>query len=316
MTSTESSFIPTVDVRDPKAVEIISKVSRDVGFFYLVGHGLSEEEIDSVFNESKALFALSVDEKTKLSDKSLSRGYTAMQEQTFSASKQTEGDTKEGYYIGRDIPMDHPKYNPAKLSGPNQWPDPSKLPNFQRIMTDFHTKTNDLAVRVVRLIALGLGLEESHFDEAFEDSIATLRLIHYDQRKSDPDQGIFACGAHSDFGIVTLLLTDHNPGLQIYYQDEWIDVPPKAQAFVINIGDMLELWTNGLYKSTIHRVLTKGDGERYSIPFFLDPKFDAIIKCLDCCTDEDSPPKYRPTTAGEYLLSRLAGTHTDFVIKK
>ena len=103
-------------------------------------------------------------------------------------------------------------------------------------MEDYHSKLTNLAMEVVRLIAKGLGLGESYFDENFQDSISTLRLLHYQQRESKPEKGIFACGAHCDYGICTLLLTDENPGLQINYKGDWIDVPPKPHSFVVNIG--------------------------------------------------------------------------------
>jgi len=304
--------IPIIDMTDPEAAKKLSMACRDVGFFYLEGHGLTPKEIEEVFNESKAMFALPTSEKKKLSDKIMSRGYTAMQEEKLDLELQTEGDTKEGYYIGREISEDDPRYDPAKLRGPNQWPSKSILPGFQSTMEDYHSKLTNLAMEVVRLIGLGLGLEESHFDEAFEDSIATLRLLRYDKRESKPEEGIFACGAHSDYGIVTLLLTDENPGLQIQYRGEWIDVPPRPSSFVVNIGDMLEIWTNGLYKSTLHRVLTSSDCERYSIPFFFDPTFETVVECLGSCTDENNPPRYPPTTAGEHLLSKYESTHADF----
>eukprot|EP00536_Pseudo-nitzschia_multiseries_P004276 jgi/Psemu1/253472/estExt_Genewise1Plus.C_700068 len=309
-----SCSIPTLDLRDPDAARKLAAVCQSVGFFYLEGHGLSQDYIDSVFAASKTLFDLPLEEKTKLSDKTMSRGYTAMQEETLDLSHQTEGDTREGYYIGREIPVDDPRYSPAKLRGPNQWPDTSVLPSFQPIMEDYHSRATALAMNVVRLIAQGLGLEESHFDSDFRESISTLRLLHYSGRVSDPDKGIFACGAHSDYGIVTLLLTDEHPGLQIYYQDEWIDVPPRPRSFVVNIGDMLEIWTNGMYKSTLHRVLTKTpcSDDRYSIPFFFDPAYETVVKCLETCTNESNPPKYPPTTAGEHLVSKYEGTHADF----
>lgn len=103
-------------------------------------------------------------------------------------------------------------------------------------MEDYHTKITNIALRVVKLIALALGLEESHFDDDFKEPMATLRLLHYAKRKSNPEEGIYACGAHSDYGIATLLLTDEHPGLQIYHREEWIDVPPRPYSFVVNIG--------------------------------------------------------------------------------
>lgn len=232
----EVARIPTIDMGDPDAAEKLSVACKDFGFFFLEGHGLAPEEIDEVFRESKALFALPMEEKVKLSDKEMSRGYTAMQEETLDPAHQTEGDTKEGYYIGREIPPDDPRYDPVKLRGPNQWPEKSALPKFQPTMERYRDKLIDLSMDVVRLIAKGLGLDESHFDDDFQDSIATLRLLHYAQRESFPEQGIYACGAHCDYGIVTLLLTDEHPGLQIHHKGEWIDVPPRPRSFVVNIG--------------------------------------------------------------------------------
>ncbi|VEU38661.1 unnamed protein product [Pseudo-nitzschia multistriata] len=306
--------IPTLDLGDPDAAQKLAAIGRNVGFFYLEGHGLSPDYIDSVFAASKALFDLPLEEKTKLSDHTMSRGYTAMQEETLDLANQTEGDTKEGYYIGRDVPVGDPRYDPAKLRGPNQWPESSLLPSFQPIMEDYHSRATAVAMRVVRLFALSLGLEETHFDADFEECVATLRLLHYSGRPSDPDKGIYACGAHSDYGMATLLLTDKNPGLQIYYQEEWIDVPPRPHSFVVNLGDLLEVWTNGIYKSTLHRVLTKApcDEDRYSIPFFFDPVYETVVECLETCTDASNPPKYQPTTAGRYLISKYEGTHADF----
>lgn len=314
------SSIPTLDLQDPDAAQKLAVICQNVGFFYLDGHGLSPGYIDSIFAASKALFDLPLEEKTKLSDKVMSRGYTAMQEETLDPSVQREGDTKEGYYIGREIPVEDPRYDPAKLRGPNQWPVPAILPDFRPIMEDYHSTITDVAMRVVRLIAVGLGLEESHFDSDFTESIATLRLLHYSRRPSNPEAGIYGCGAHSDYGIATLLLTDKHPGLQIYHNEEWVDVPPRPYSFVVNIGDMLEIWTNGKYKSTLHRVLTPAvdnddnecSGDRYSIPFFFDPMFETVVECLDTCTDESNPPKYPPTTAGEHLVSKYEGTHADF----
>jgi len=177
-----------------------------------------------------------------------------------------------------------------------------------------------LGFRLVGLLALSLGLDDTFFDEAFTDPTATIRLLHYASVTSQPDAGVFACGAHSDYGMLTLLLTD-GPGLQILAKDtgEWVDVPHVPNAFVVNLGDMLERWTNGLYRSTPHRVLTtasasgeEGKNDRYSIPFFYEPNFDAVVKCLDVCCSDTNPPKYEPTTSGQHLLGKYKETHADF----
>ena len=136
----------------------------------------------------------------------------------------------------------------------------------------------------------------------------------YAKEESRPEDGIFACGAHSDYGFITLLLTDEHPGLQIYHKEVWMDVPSRPNAFVVNIGDMLERWTNGLFVSTKHRVLTSGDYERYSIPFFFEPTFETIVECLESCCSESNPPKYSypSITSGQHLLNKYAETHADF----
>jgi isopenicillin N synthase-like dioxygenase len=233
--------IPTIRLDDPDAGSHLRSACSEVGFFYLEGHGLTTEEIDNVFEESKKFFRLSNAEKEALSDKVMSRGYTSMQEETLDPSVQTEGDTKEGYYIGRDVPKDHSKYDPSKLRGPNVWPGAElvSVRDFRPTMEAYHGKASAIGFRLVQLLALSLGLEESHFDKDFQEPVATLRLLHYDRRESKPSEGILACGAHSDYGVLTLLLTDRNPGLQIYHRGEWIDVPPKPHSFVVNIGGKL-----------------------------------------------------------------------------
>mmetsp|Transcript_18253 Transcript_18253/g.44085 ORF Transcript_18253/g.44085 Transcript_18253/m.44085 type:complete len:319 (-) Transcript_18253:98-1054(-) len=308
----DTFHIPTIDLNDPDVVNNLRDACRDVGFMYLVGHGISKDEIDNVFLESKKLFALPTNVKESLTDKSMSRGYTAMEEETLDPAHQSQGDTKEGYYIGRDIPPTSARYDPKKLRGPNQWPDLETLPEFQSTMLSYHRSASQVAMNLVRLLAQTLDLPSSHFDEDFDEPVATLRLLHYAQRQSQPDKGIYACGAHTDYGILTLLLTDEHPGLQIYHDGQWIDCPPRKDAFVVNIGDMLEIWTNGRYKSTLHRVLTSDKYERYSIPFFFDPKYETVVECITTCTDATNPPRYSPTTAGQHLVSKYERTHAEF----
>jgi isopenicillin N synthase-like dioxygenase len=290
-----------------------------VGFFYLENHGISPALIQQVMDQSKLLFDLPLEEKQLISDKSMSRGYTAFEEETLDPERQKKGDSKEGFYIGKDVPADSPEYDPTKLTGPNQWPSPEKCPSmkdcqaFQDVMNEYRSECIRVGSRLVQLVALAIGLDENFFDEAFADPLTTLRLLRYAKEISEPDEGIFACGAHSDYGMLTLLLTDENPGLQILTKDDtWIDVPPRPTAFVVNLGDMLERWTNGLFRSTVHRVLTNGTAERYSLPCFFDPHFDTDVRVLDVCCSEDNPPKYPPTSTGQHLLDKYKQTHADF----
>jgi isopenicillin N synthase-like dioxygenase len=292
----------------------------DVGFFYLQDHGIDPDLLRRVFQQSELLFDLHVEEKRRLSDPVLSRGYTAMEEETLDPAVQKRGDTKEGFYVGLDISASDPRYNPGKLRGPNQWPSPhttslKDCDAFRSTMEEYFAQMKALAFRVVQLLALALNLPETFFDGSFRDDevVASLRLLHYAPVESKPEDGIYACGAHSDYGMITLLATDENPGLQILTKDDvWIAVPPIPGAFVVNLGDMLERWTNGLFRSTRHRVLTFNKAHRYSIPFFYEPSFDTVVTCLDVCCSDDYPPRYPPTTAGQHLVDKYRQTHADF----
>jgi isopenicillin N synthase-like dioxygenase len=319
--------IPTIDLAESShnhaaVVEAVRQACLHVGFFYLTGHGIDCGP--AVLEQSKLLFALPEVEKRALSDATLSRGYTAWREETLDPAVQTMGDTKEGFYISvNDIAVDDVRYNPAKLAGPNQWPNATDSPSlkdpqqFQTVMRAYMEQVTQVAIAIVRLIAESLELDAHYFDHAVVDCdpLAVLRLLHYEATRSDVDRGIYACGAHTDYGLVTLLWTDENDGLQILDQrgcGEWIHVPTVPNCLVVNLGDMLERWTNGMYCSTLHRVVNTSGRERYSVPFFFEPAFDTVVECLPGCCSLENPAKYPPTTSGEHLLSKYRATHADF----
>ncbi len=344
--------IPTISLMDISCIteensHLVSSLRHactNIGFFYLEIKNediLSQNLLTEVFAQSKQFFNLPAHVKEKFTDHELNRGYTSMGEETLDPKKQSMGDTKEGYYIARDVPKSDALYNPSKLSGPNVWPtkmDESMeldCVHWKNIMTEYFDKMNQIGFQLVQLIALAIGLPRDYFDDKFSPPMAFLRLLHYSKQKSDIAKGIFACGAHSDYGMVTLLATDDQPGLQILVnktmgdsycttegkqekEEIWVDVhPPPKGTFVVNLGDMLERWTNGKFKSTVHRVVSSGEAERYSIPFFYEPNFDTVVECLDVCLDDDGHgkkemAKYPSTTAGDHLLEKYQETHADF----
>jgi isopenicillin N synthase-like dioxygenase len=182
----------------------------------------------------------------------------------------------------------------------NLWPD---LPEFQQVMLDYFATVQALGIDLHRAIALDLGLAEHSFAAHFSEPIATLRLLSY-PAASGADAQIGA-GAHTDYGSLTLLMTDGVPGLQVKPRGgDWIDVPHIDGAFVVNIGDCLMRWTNDLYVSTPHRVLPPKKSRR-SIAFFLDPNPDAIVTALP----GTGPAKYGAITGADYLRSRLDATY-------
>lgn len=243
-----TTSIPVLRIDDEDS-EKVAKVLRtaciDVGFFYVEGHGISDSLLDKVMVQSKKLFDLSMETKGAIKDPVMSRGYTAMEEETLDPANQKKGDTKEGFYIGNEITIDDPRYNPAKLKGPNCWPTEANTctafnaqdcEEFRSVMDEYFESMSKLGLRVTRLLALALCLEEDYFDQYFREPMAVVRLLHYAQETSRPEQGVFACGAHSDYGMITLLLTDCQPGLQISHNGEWVDVPPRPISFVVNLG--------------------------------------------------------------------------------
>jgi len=179
------------------------------------------------------------------------------------------------------------------------------------VTSNYIKKVTDVGFRMLELLALSLGLERRWFHDKFSHPMIALRPLHYSAEVSRLDNGVMAAGAHTDYGMITLLLLDDQPGLQICHKGEWLDVPPRSCCFVVNLGDMLERWTNGMYKSTLHRVLNLTGQERYSLPFFFEPNFDAVVECiLPCCQGQAA--QFPPTTSGAYLLGRYKATHANF----
>jgi isopenicillin N synthase-like dioxygenase len=316
--------IPTIDLAqsDDAIVPQIRAACRDVGFFKLVGHGISHAERAELYAASAQFFALPLAEKRKVhtSTNTYNRGWTPLGEQIFQPDKQTQGDTKEGFYMGREIDSTHTLAG-TPLHGPNVWPSDEALPGFRRTMEGYFAHVAGIAMRLVRLLAMSLGLQPGALDDKFQEPIQVLRLLHYSDQLSavdDKGEGVFACGEHTDWGVLTLLSTDETPGLQIRLKDgEWLTVTPQPDALIVNIGDQLERWTNGLYRSTPHRVLNTSGQERYSVPFFLEPSFHAVIECLPTCLQETGGVAlFPPTTCGEWLLAKHKGTHAEFASDK
>lgn len=157
----------------------------------------------------------------------------------------------------------------------------------------------------MRILAKGLSnFDTNVFADFCHEPIAALRLLHYPPHPKTDDPNLVGAGAHTDFGAITLLLQDGHSGLQVLNQftKEWIDVPPQADAYVVNIGDMLQAWTSGAYQSNVHRVINTSGTDRYSIPFFLDGNADCVIKPLDGSVGTEF-------TVEQHMLSRYAATY-------
>lgn len=261
-------------------LEKLRRTTRDIGFFYLVGHGIEQELIDEVLAVSRRFFELPESDKLAIENvhSAQFRGYTRVGEE------RTHGDVdwREQLDIGAERRVVEQTEGLApywRLEGPNLWP--SALPELQDVVLRWMDQLSELSLRLMRAWAQALGAPIDVFDEAFAvRPFPLLKIVRYPgTSEAEPAQGV---GAHRDGGVLTLLLVEPGKGgLQVEHDGEWIDAPAIDGAFVVNIGEMLELATQGYLKATLHRVVSPRRGDdRISIPFFFNPALDTSMPHL------------------------------------
>lgn len=289
-----SNSLPVIDIAglagDFAARRLVAHQLRaacvDTGFFYIKGHGTPPSLIETLFHQSRTFFALPMEQKLALAmaNSPCRHGYEPLKAQTLKSG--APPDLKEGYLAGEDLAADHPAaLNDPGNVGPNQWPP--QLPSFKEVMISYLAEMKGLTKTLMRGLALSLDLEEDYFDDFCRDPVLTLRLLHYPPQPANPAPNEKGCGAHTDWGGITVLLQDDAGGLQVRHADgSWISAPPLAGTFVVNIGDLFARWTNNLYRSTVHRVVNASGRDRYSVPFFLDGRSDHLVSCIPTCAGE------------------------------
>ena len=310
------SAIPVIDVSalsgsDPAATSAVAReigaACRDVGFFYVVGHGVPQDLVAATFDASHGFFGQDVTAKKEvLYTAAGNRGYVPMKGEALDPSR--PADLKEAFNIGLELAEDDPELVAGRMfRAGNLWPS---LPGFQDTMLAYFAACQDLGLRLHRAFAVDLGLAPTFFDDKLDRPMAVLRLLHYPPAPARAEQGQLGAGEHTDYGCVTLLATDGVGGLEVRTRaGEWLKAPHVSGAFVCNIGDCLMRWTNDIYVSTPHRVVSPAGKERYSIAFFLDPNPDANIACLPGCATLSRPARYLPIKGDAFLLSRLSPTY-------
>lgn len=260
--------------------EELREAMHEVGFLYLAGHGVPQELTESMLEVSRRFFELPEDVKLAVENvhSPQFRGYTRV------GGEITDGavDWREQIDIGVEREAVAPGEGVAdywRLEGPNLWPE--GLPQMRAVVTEWTGQLSAISLELLRALAVSLGAPEDTFDAAFaERAFPVLKIVRYPgESNPDPVQGV---GSHRDGGVLTLLLVEpEKGGLQVEYQGTWIDAPPVPGAFVVNIGEMLELATNGYLKATLHRVMSPRRGtDRISLPFFFNPALDATMPQL------------------------------------
>jgi len=286
----------------------LGRACREVGFFYISGHGVPPVLIARVFETSAVFFGgpASIREAASFSGPGGNRGYIRLGGETLDPSK--PADVKEAFNIGLELAPDDPELLArAPFRAANLWPD---MPGFRATMLDYFNRVWRLGRDLHRAFALDLGLEPDFFESRLDKPIATLRLLHYPKVAKPLSDGQLGAGAHTDYGNVTLLATDAVGGLMVRDRSgRWLDAPVVPGTFVCNIGDCLMRWSNDVYVSTPHKVVSPAGADRYSVAFFLDPNPDAVVACLPTCVSPDRPAKYAPITGADFLRSRLEPTY-------
>jgi isopenicillin N synthase-like dioxygenase len=288
-------------------IAAIEHACKNIGFFYITNHGVPAALIAQTFEEATRFFALPTADKAGIAiEKSAChRGWFRIGGENLDPEKQkTTGDFKEGVKIGRDLAPSHPLVAArTPLHGPNQWPD---LPGWRAVMENYYSAMDALGRRLLGAFAASLGLDDRFFEPWLHAPMTTLGPLHYPPQTGRITEAQIGAGAHTDYGCLTILAQDDAGGLQVRNAaGTWIDAPPIPGTFVVNIGDMMERWTNGVFTSTLHRVINVSGHERYSVPFFFDPDFAAPVECLATCLAPGETPKYAPTTAGQHLLDKI-----------
>jgi isopenicillin N synthase-like dioxygenase len=298
-------FLRGAPAERAKVAKTIGEACRNIGFFYVTNHGVPDSLVTETFAEAKRFFSLpeSVKAEVAIEHSSCHRGYFSTGGENLDPAKQKTGDLKEGYKIGRDLQADHPLVRAGTpLHGPNQWP--SNLPGWRQTMTAYYDAMERLGREMLHAFALSLGLAETYFDAWLTAPMTTLGPLHYPPQTGHITEAQLGAGAHTDYGCLTLLAQDDAGGLQVRNASgQWVAADPVPSSFVVNIGDMMERWTNGVFTSTLHRVINASGRERYSLPFFFDPDFHTPVACLDTCLGAGA--KYPPITAGQHLLDKI-----------
>ncbi len=296
-------FSTQMEDRQKVAAEI-GKAARNNGFFYITGHGISTDLRNELIHQAKQFFDLPLHEKMNLyiGNSRNHRGYVPPGEEVFAAGTK---DRKEAFDLASDLPENSPQVQAATpMMGPNVWPD---LPDFPEKINQYYQAAIRLGNTLFRGFALALGLPENYFEAFVTTPPSQLRLIHYPWNPDAVDE--VGIGAHTDYECFTILLST-SPGLEVMdAHGQWIDAPPVPDGFVVNIGDMMEIWTNGEFVATSHRV-RKVQEERYSFPLFCLCDYHTVVQPLPQFVSEDRPSRFQPVIAGDHLFAQTAQTFT------
>ncbi len=323
-------LVPVIDLArwpdiDPRGVASdVDEACTAIGFMQVVGHGIPEAVIQRMLAITDEFFALPLPDKLSAAPPhpGINRGYAAVGTEALAYSLGVgvaRPDLFEAFNIGPEhVDDSDPFYRdaPYDFFAPNVWP--ARPTDLCAALSDYFDEAHRVAVELTDVFAMALGLGDHWFRPFVDRSTVTMRVNHYERRVGDPppEDAQMRMGAHTDYGIVTVLYADAVPGLQIVGPDgAWHDVIPQPGALLVNLGDLTAQWTNDRWRSTLHRVVpppsdASGAALRRSVAFFFDGNHDALVECVPTCASADNPPRYAPVSAGEHLMAKVLGPRT------
>ena len=300
-------LIPIIDITplraggDTKAVaNALHDASQGLGFIYIKGHGIPQAVINNARDSAYQFFRSPEDKKSSVVISNQHRGWLGQGRSKMYDDAKT--DLKESFIWGGEYNTEN-LTNGHTLRGQNQWPD--FLPEMQFSAMSYFAHAQNVALHLMRGFALGLDLDENFFLKSCTAPLSRMAYVYYPNQREEHGEQQFGVGPHTDFGVLTVLCQDSVGGLQVEtINGEWVHAPPIDGTLVINVADLLNRWTDGVYKSTPHRVVNSSGGERLSLVFAFDPNPETIIDARDVfghCHVSKEPP----ITCGDYLNWRF-----------
>ena len=288
-----------------RAADELREACETIGFFFIGNHGIAQKLIDRVFTEAERFHHLPLERKMAVRAIEEPVGYLPLGGQTQRAelygTRSKHPDRSASYYIRDEFPPDHPDRVAKKpWVFDNRWPD--NLPGFREGLLEYFDAMSALMKKILPLQSAGLGLASDFLPshEAFKPMNCTLRLINYPPREPG-NEGQYGIGPHTDFGYCTILAQAKKPGLEILTRSgKWVRAPAYDGQLLVNNADLLQRWSNDRFRSAPHRVFNLEGDERFSIPFFVSPRWDVKLECLPTCQGPDNPPRYKPISRAEY----------------
>lgn len=287
-----------------------NEVYTNIGFSYIVNHGISTHLFNTIFEQSRLFHHLPFEEKIKLKQNEFFRGYMPIAGSRFALS--TLGETiipnqSAAFILGHEVSEAEADYKKGiNLAGPNQWPSEVLLPDFKNVLIHYRNNLTTLIRNLIRVFSLSLNQNYYAFDKFFVNPTTFLRLQYYPQQPEVIPEQQYGIAPHTDWGALTLLAQDSVGGLQVKQCDDtWLDVEPLEGAFILNTGDMMRRISNDKYISTPHRVINVSGKERYSIPFFFEPDMHAYIAPIET----DTKPLYEPIQYSNHIMKQIKNNY-------